>query len=38
MDCDPESTVNMTLEDYEEFLEERRYIMAQKIKRYFAVL
>ncbi len=38
MNCIPENTVNMTIDDYEEFLEERRYVMAQKIKRYFAVL
>ena len=38
MNCIPENTVNMTIDDYEEFLEERRYLMAQKIKRYFAVL
>ncbi len=38
INCIPENTVNMTIDDYEEFLEERRYLMAQKIKRYFAVL
>ena len=38
MNCIPESIVNMTIDDYEEFLEERRYLMAQKIKKYFAVL
>ena len=38
MNCIPDNIVNMTVDDYEEFLEERRYIMAQKIKRYFAVL
>ena len=38
MNCIPENTVNMTVDGYEEFLEERRYLMAQKIKSYFAVL
>ncbi len=38
MNCIPENIVNMTIDDYEEFLEERRYLMAQKIKMYFSVL
>jgi len=38
MNCIPESIVNMTIDDYEEFLEERRNLMAQKIKKYFAIL
>ena len=31
INCIPENTVNMTIDDYEEFLEERRYLMAKKI-------
>ncbi len=33
--CIPESFSNMTAEDYEEFLKQRRILMANKIKKYF---
>ena len=35
MNCIPEGVENMTVEDYPEFLTERRRLMAQKIRRYF---
>lgn len=33
--CIPESFINMTIDDYEEFLKERRVLMAKKIKDYY---
>lgn len=38
VNCVPESIFNLTAEDYPEFLEERRRMMAQKIKRYYQSL
>ncbi|MBE0516024.1 MAG: DUF262 domain-containing protein, partial [Methanophagales archaeon] len=38
MNCIPDGMENMTVEDYNTFLEERRKLMAQKIKTYFASL
>ncbi|MFD1337118.1 DUF262 domain-containing protein [Oceanobacillus iheyensis] len=35
MNCVPESIYNMTVEDYPAFLDERRRLMAQKIKQYY---
>lgn len=35
MNCVPESIYNMTIEDYPAFLDERRRLMAQKIKQYY---
>lgn len=35
MNCVPESIFSMTAEDYPAFLEERRRMMAQKIKHYY---
>lgn len=32
--CIPESIINMTVKDYDEFLMERRKLMAAKIKAY----
>ena len=36
--CIPKSFVNMTIDNYEEFLKERRKLMAQKIKEYYNTL
>ena len=36
--CIPSDIVNMTFEDYKVFLEQRRRLMAQKIKRYYQSL
>lgn len=36
--CIPESFVNMTIDNYDEFLKERRKLMAQKIKEYYNTL
>jgi hypothetical protein len=36
--CIPEGIESMTLVDYPEFLEQRRKLMAQKIRRYFESL
>jgi archaellum component FlaD/FlaE len=36
--CIPESFVNMTIDNYDEFLKERRKLMAQKIKDYYNTL
>ncbi len=35
MNCVPESVFNMEIEDYETFLEERRMLIAQKIRKYY---
>ena len=35
MNCIPFSVVDMTYENYEEFLAERRRLMAKKIKEYY---
>lgn len=36
--CIPRSFVDMTIDDYEEFLKERRKLMAQKLKQYYESL
>lgn len=36
--CIPESFVNMSIDNYDEFLKERRRLMAQKIKEYYNTL
>ena len=33
--CIPESTFNMNIDNYEDFLEQRRKLMAQKMKNYY---
>jgi hypothetical protein len=33
--CVPESVCTMTVDNYGTFLEERRYLMAQKIRDYY---
>ena len=33
--CIPEEFVNYTIDDYKKFLEQRRLLMAQKIKDYY---
>ena len=38
MNCIPLSVVDMTFENYEEFLDERRKLMAEKIKNYYSNL
>ena len=38
MNCIPEGFENMTIEDYPRFLDSRRKLMAQKIKKYYASL
>ena len=38
MNCVPDSIFSMTAEEYPAFLEERRKLMAQKIKRYYQSL
>ena len=38
MNCIPKSIFDMDVDDYERFLEERRKLMALKIKRYFSKL
>ena len=38
MNCVPFSVVNMTYENYEVFLAERRKMMAEKIKNYYCGL
>jgi len=35
MNCVPENVLEAKIPDYEEFLKERRYLMAQKIRTYF---
>ena len=35
MNCIPNSIFDMTLEDYDEFLRERRNLMAKKMKDYY---
>ena len=34
----PESFINMSIDNYDEFLKERRKLMAQKIKEYYNTL
>ena len=36
--CIPEEFVNYTIDDYKQFLEQRRLLMAQKIKDYYSNL
>ena len=36
--CIPESFINMSIDNYDEFLKERRKLMAQKIKEYYNIL
>ena len=36
--CIPESFINMTIDNYDEFLRERRRLMAQKLKEYYKIL
>ena len=36
--CIPESFINMSIDNYDEFLKERRKLMAQKIKEYYNTL
>ena len=36
--CIPESFINMTIDNYDEFLKERRKLMAKKIKQYYSTL
>ncbi len=36
--CIPESIFEMTLDNYPQFLEERRKLMAQKIEKYYKAL
>ncbi len=36
--CVPESVTGMTIDDYSKFLEERRKLMADKIKKYYKAL
>jgi len=38
MHCIPDGMEKMTADDYDTFLEERRRLMAAKIKRYFSIL
>lgn len=38
MNCIPESMLSGQVPDYEEFLKQRRYLMARKIKAYFDLL
>ena len=34
----PETVVNMTVKDYDKFLEQRRYLMAKLIEKYYKKL
>ena len=34
----PEEVETTTIENYDEFLQKRRHLMAQKIKKYYATL
>lgn len=36
--CIPRSFVDMTIDNYEDFLKERRKLMAQKLKKYYESL
>ena len=36
--CIPHEIINMTVENYREFLKSRRFLMAQKIRQYYAAL
>lgn len=38
MNCVPGEIYNMSIEDYDEFLRQRRFLMAQKIKDYYTSL
>jgi hypothetical protein len=38
MNCIPESIGDMGLDDYQDFLQERRALMAKKIRTYFESL
>ena len=38
MNCIPDGITTMTVDDYEQFLDKRRRLMAQKIKHYFEQL
>ncbi|HOV93218.1 MAG TPA: DUF262 domain-containing protein [Candidatus Kapabacteria bacterium] len=38
MNCIPEEIVDMDANHYSDFLEKRRFLMSQKIKRYFEIL
>ncbi|HPG38425.1 MAG TPA: DUF262 domain-containing protein [bacterium] len=38
MNCIPETVFNMDIEDYEEFLKQRRILMAKKISNYYFLL
>ena len=35
MNCVPESIYSMTMDDYENFLSQRRLLMAKKIRDYY---
>lgn len=35
MHCIPEGIEKMSIDDYDDFLQERRRLMAQKIKKYY---
>ncbi len=35
INCIPENFINMTVNDFDEFLKERRILMAQKLKKYY---
>ena len=36
--CIPSEVINMTVENYKDFLRQRRILMAQKIQKYYAAL
>jgi hypothetical protein len=38
MNCIPESILSMNIDNYEEFLNQRRILMARKIKEYYLSL
>ncbi len=38
MNCIPQSIFNMEIDSYEDYLNERRILMAQKIKEYYFTL
>ena len=35
INCIPENFMEMTVDDFEDFLKERRILMAQKLKKYY---
>ena len=37
LNCIPEGFDNMTVEDFDEFLKQRRILMAKKIKDYYSL-